>query len=52
MRSLMRPATPPDAGILDNHRPLIRDLSRARYHPGQPVAWRADRADGMQRVGQ
>ncbi len=28
MNSLHRPATPPDAGILDNHRPRVREVER------------------------
>jgi DMSO/TMAO reductase YedYZ molybdopterin-dependent catalytic subunit len=28
MTSLFRPAAPPDPGILDDHRPLVRDLER------------------------
>ena len=28
MRSLHRPAAPPDPAILDNHRPLVREVER------------------------
>ena len=34
MKSAFRPATPPDAGILDNHTPLIRRLQRRQVLRG------------------